>query len=81
MISEAIRHGDCHKPTMELADYWIEEKQVVHKLFKVLAPRYQNYKVAYTRMYKLTGEYPEGRYPRSVLELKGRLTILFIDSN
>lgn len=71
MISEAIRHGDSHKPTMELADYWIEEKQVVHKLFKVLAPRYENYNIAYTRMFRLSRIYPDGRFPRSVLELKG----------
>ncbi|XP_054262576.1 39S ribosomal protein L17, mitochondrial [Macrosteles quadrilineatus] len=71
LISEAIRHGDTHKPTMELADYWIEDKRVVHKLFKVLAPRYENYNIAYTRMFKVSGFYPEGGFPKSVLELKG----------
>ena len=24
LIIEAIRHGDCHVPTMELADFWIK---------------------------------------------------------
>ncbi|XP_065075837.1 large ribosomal subunit protein bL17m-like [Ochlerotatus camptorhynchus] len=49
-ISDAIRYGDCHKPTMEMADYWLTEKQLVHKLFKVLAPRFEEYKVSSTRM-------------------------------
>lgn len=40
LISSAIRYGDCHKPTMELADYWLYEKQLVHKLFKVMVLAY-----------------------------------------
>ncbi|KAI4463796.1 ribosomal protein l17 [Holotrichia oblita] len=35
LISDAIRYGDCHKTTMEMADYWLVEKQLVHKLFKL----------------------------------------------
>lgn len=58
---------------MELADYWIEEKQVIHKLFKVLAPRFENCTTAYTRVHKVTGNYPDGRYPRTLLELRGQL--------
>ncbi|KAK9512407.1 hypothetical protein O3M35_000845 [Rhynocoris fuscipes] len=72
LISEAIRHGDKHVPTMELADFWLEEKQLVHKLFKVLVPRYENYTVAYTRMVKVPSFYPETTTSnRTVLELRG----------
>ncbi|XP_037518765.1 39S ribosomal protein L17, mitochondrial [Rhipicephalus sanguineus] len=53
LISEAIRYGDCHARTMELADYWINEKQLVHKLFKVLAPRFATYEGSYTRVHIL----------------------------
>jgi len=56
---------------MELADYWLLEKQLVHKLFKVLVPRYETYNVSYTRMYKAPREYPGIYYRRSVLELRG----------
>lgn len=56
---------------MELADYWILEKQYVHKLFKVLVPRFENCKVSYTRMYKAPREYPGMYYKRAVLELRG----------
>ncbi|XP_059621115.1 large ribosomal subunit protein bL17m-like [Phlebotomus argentipes] len=71
LISEAIRHGDCHKATMELADFWLLEKQCVHKLFKVLVPRYENYNVSFTRMYKAPRDYPGWHYKRAVLELRG----------
>ncbi|CAB3244335.1 unnamed protein product [Arctia plantaginis] len=71
LISEAIRHGDCHKPTMETADFWLLEKQLVHKLFKVLVPRYENSNLSYTKMYKA----PKPQYARvldkAVLELRG----------
>jgi len=35
---------------MEMADFWLEEKQLIHKLFKVLVPRYENFPTAYTRL-------------------------------
>lgn len=56
---------------MEMADYWLTEKQLVHKLFKVLAPRYQNYGVSYTRMYRAPRPYPGNFYLKAVLELRG----------
>uniref|UniRef100_A0A7G3AQD2 Large ribosomal subunit protein bL17m n=1 Tax=Lutzomyia longipalpis TaxID=7200 RepID=A0A7G3AQD2_LUTLO len=71
LINEAIRYGDCHRATMELADFWLLDKQCVHKLFKVLVPRYENYQVSYTRMYKAPREYPGMYYKRAVLELRG----------
>ncbi|XP_065073504.1 large ribosomal subunit protein bL17m-like [Ochlerotatus camptorhynchus] len=71
LISDAILYGDCHKPTMEMADYWLTEKQLVHKLFKVLAPRFEEYKVSATRMYKAPKEYPGWYRKRAVLELRG----------
>ncbi|KAF4522024.1 hypothetical protein B566_EDAN010901 [Ephemera danica] len=39
LISDAIRYGDCHNQTMKMADFWLIEKQLVHKLFKVLEAR------------------------------------------
>uniref|UniRef100_A0A6B2E6K8 Large ribosomal subunit protein bL17m n=1 Tax=Phlebotomus kandelakii TaxID=1109342 RepID=A0A6B2E6K8_9DIPT len=71
LINEAIRYGDRHKATMELADFWLLDKQCVHKLFKVFVPRYQNFNVSYTRMYKAPREYPGWYFKRAVLELRG----------
>ncbi|XP_065346145.1 large ribosomal subunit protein bL17m [Cloeon dipterum] len=74
LISEAIRYGDKHNATMELADFWLLEKQLVHKLFKVLVPRFENYNISYTRCLPLTPTYPctkTDQFPKSLLELKG----------
>lgn len=75
LISDAIRHGDSHKETMDMANYWIEEKQLIHKLFKVLVPRFNNTTSSYTRM--LNAPIPHAStedshpYFRSVIELRG----------
>lgn len=71
LISDAIRYGDCHRPTMEMADFWLLEKQLVHKLFKVLVPRYETCPLSYTRMWKAPREYPGSFRLRAVLELRG----------
>lgn len=73
LISEAVRHGPEHELTMKLADFWILEKQLVHKLFKVLAPRYKDYAVSYTKLHRAPFIYPISRYPRAVLELRGNI--------
>ncbi|ODN05602.1 39S ribosomal protein L17, mitochondrial [Orchesella cincta] len=54
LISEAIRYGDLHKPTMDLAKFWIHDEAAVPKLFKVLVPRYKQWPsgLPYTRMLK-----------------------------
>ncbi|KAL1131294.1 hypothetical protein AAG570_010912 [Ranatra chinensis] len=71
LISEAIRYGDRHIPTMEMADYWLEEKQLVHKLFKVLVPRFENHPLSYTRIFRVSSSYPDATNQRCVLELRG----------
>lgn len=56
-----------------MADYWLNDKQLVHKLFKVLTPRFENFPLSYTRMHKAPREYPgpEVSAKRVVLELRG----------
>nr|SVE87051.1 EOG090X0EUO [Daphnia similis]SVE88305.1 EOG090X0EUO [Daphnia similis] len=71
LISDAIRNGDCHKHTMEMADYWLNEKQLVHKLFKVLVPRYQNYNSSFSRLVLGPNSYPGYFAGTAILELKG----------
>jgi large subunit ribosomal protein L17 len=56
---------------MELADYWLLEKDLVPKLFKVLVPRYDNTMGPYTQVYKLPIVYPGYGKPKIILELKG----------
>ncbi|KRX74116.1 39S ribosomal protein L17, mitochondrial [Trichinella sp. T6] len=57
LIQLAIEYGDCHKPTMETCDYWIEEKELIHKLFKDLVPRFENCKSSYTLLHRLPDKY------------------------
>lgn len=57
---------------MEMANFWITEKQYIHKLFKVIVPRLQNCPLSYTRLYKAPKIYPDVIYwDRAVLELRG----------
>lgn len=56
---------------MDTANFWLLEKELVHKLFKVLVPRFENSSVSYTKLYNA----PKPKYARvldkAVLELKG----------
>jgi large subunit ribosomal protein L17 len=55
---------------MEMADYWILEKDLVPKLFQVLVPRYEDKLGPYTLVHKLTPEYPGRGIKKIVMELK-----------
>jgi len=57
LIVEAMRNGDRHKPTMALANYWLRDKSMVHKLFKVFVPRYSNYATSFTAFHMLGKDY------------------------
>lgn len=70
MISRSLQYGPQKKETMELVNYWLIEKQLVHKFFYVILPRFQNY-TTYTRLYRCPKVYPEKIFERAVLELKG----------
>ncbi|KAK6642267.1 hypothetical protein RUM44_013990 [Polyplax serrata] len=72
LISDAIKFGDCHKETMKMASYWVIEKPIVHKLFKVLAPRYQNFPLSYTKMWRAPLNPKDGK-PKCVLELRNNI--------
>lgn len=57
LIVEAMRYGDKHRPTMELANYWLRDKSLIHKLFKEFVPRYENYCSAFTAIHLLGKNY------------------------
>lgn len=59
---------------MDMANFWISEKQLVHKLFKVLVPRYQDYTISFTKLHKAPNIYPGNPYERAILELRGTLS-------
>lgn len=55
---------------MEMADYWLLEKDLVPKLFQVIVPRYENKLGPYTEVYKLPVEYPGKGTKKICMELK-----------
>uniref|UniRef100_A0A6G1SGK1 Large ribosomal subunit protein bL17m n=1 Tax=Aceria tosichella TaxID=561515 RepID=A0A6G1SGK1_9ACAR len=57
LIVEAMHNGDKHRPTMALANFWLLDKSLIHKLFKELVPRYQNYSSAFTALHYLGIDY------------------------
>lgn len=60
IIVEAMKHGDRHRPTMDLANFWLRDKSMIHKLFKVFVPRYKDYSSAFTAVHLLGGNYDVG---------------------
>jgi len=73
LIQEAVTHGDQHIQTMELADWWLKDKSLVHKLFKVLAPRFKDMNSSYTRLFNapFIPTLERNRNQRVIVELKG----------
>lgn len=65
LIVEAMRNGDRHRATMDLANFWIREKSLIHKLFKVFVPRYQDYTSAFTAIHVLGNDYSQAGLPFS----------------
>ncbi|VDP20335.1 unnamed protein product [Soboliphyme baturini] len=61
---------------MEVCDYWLQDKELIRKLFEVYVPRYRSYRTAFTDLYQLPpiyGEFRPGRWRtarNAVLELK-----------
>jgi len=71
LIYLAIKNGDRHKHTMDLADYWLLEKDLVHKLFKVLVPRFSAHHSSFTALHRKANDYVNQDSNSAVLELKG----------
>lgn len=61
---------------MDTVSFWLNEKSLVHKLFKVLVPRYENHQSAYTSLFKAPLMYPRTHRACSVLELKGSFIVV-----
>uniref|UniRef100_A0A3B3CJD8 Large ribosomal subunit protein bL17m n=1 Tax=Oryzias melastigma TaxID=30732 RepID=A0A3B3CJD8_ORYME len=63
--------GDVDEKAMKMASFWLTEKDLVPKLFKVLAPRFENHSQGYTRMARLPNRENLDRAKMAVLEYKG----------
>uniref|UniRef100_A0A8C7EDP4 Large ribosomal subunit protein bL17m n=1 Tax=Nothoprocta perdicaria TaxID=30464 RepID=A0A8C7EDP4_NOTPE len=70
-LIDYAKRGDSDEQAMRMADFWLTEKDLIHKLFKVLAPRYQPHPGKYTRMLQIPNRDSLDRAKMAVIELKG----------
>ncbi|XP_019751637.1 large ribosomal subunit protein bL17m [Hippocampus comes] len=65
------KKGDTDEKAMKMATFWLTEKDLVPKLFKVLAPRFERHSEGYTRMARIPNRQNLDRAKMAVLEYKG----------
>ncbi|KAJ6662986.1 hypothetical protein lerEdw1_010807 [Lerista edwardsae] len=70
-LIDYAKRGDMDPRAMRMADFWLTEKDLLYKLFKVLAPRFQPYAGNYTRMLQIPNRENLDRAKMAVLEYKG----------
>ncbi|XP_073870576.1 large ribosomal subunit protein bL17m isoform X2 [Macaca fascicularis] len=73
MSSQLIDYGklgDTNERAMRMADFWLTEKDLIPKLFQVLAPRYKDQNGGYTRMLQIPNRSLD-RAKMAVIEYKG----------
>lgn len=63
--------GDTNERAMRMADFWLTEKDLIPKLFQVLAPRYRDQNGGYTRMLQIPNRSEQDRAKMAVIEYKG----------
>ncbi|XP_022110432.1 39S ribosomal protein L17, mitochondrial-like [Acanthaster planci] len=70
-LIDIAKRGDTDEEAMKIADYWLTDKRQVHKLFKVLAPRFQDRKRNYTQLLRVPGFERVGNVAMAFLEFHG----------
>ncbi|KAG8562188.1 hypothetical protein GDO81_015613 [Engystomops pustulosus] len=63
--------GDTDAKAMKMADFWLTEKDLIHKLFKTLVPRFHSHDGNYTSMYRIPNRENLDRAKMAVIEYKG----------
>ncbi|XP_008304221.1 large ribosomal subunit protein bL17m [Stegastes partitus] len=70
-LVDYAKKGDTDEKAMKMASFWLTEKDLVPKLFKVLAPRFEPHSHSYTRMVRIPNRQNLDRAKMAVLEYKG----------
>jgi len=70
-LIDYAKKGDTDQKAMKMASFWLTEKDLVPKLFKVLAPRFETQPGGFTRMAQLPRRENNDRAKMAVLEYKG----------
>ncbi|XP_026140725.1 large ribosomal subunit protein bL17m [Carassius auratus] len=70
-LIDYAKKGDTNEKSMKMADFWLTEKDLIPKLFQVLAVRFENQTGGYTRMARIPNRENLDRASMAVLEYKG----------
>ncbi|XP_072316325.1 large ribosomal subunit protein bL17m [Eucyclogobius newberryi] len=70
-LIDYAKKGDTDEKAMKMASFWLTEKDLVPKLFKVLAPRFETQTNGYTQISRLPNRENLDRAKMAVLEYKG----------
>ncbi|XP_041649650.1 39S ribosomal protein L17, mitochondrial [Cheilinus undulatus] len=70
-LIDYAKKGDTDEKAMKMASFWLTEKDLVPKLFKVLAPRFETKSNSYTRMARIPSRQNLDKAKMAVLEYKG----------
>ncbi|XP_028837789.1 large ribosomal subunit protein bL17m [Denticeps clupeoides] len=70
-LIDYAKKGDTDEKAMKMANFWLTEKDLIPKLFKVLVPRFQNQQGGYTYMARVPNRENLDRAAMAVLEYKG----------
>ncbi|XP_053182353.1 39S ribosomal protein L17, mitochondrial [Scomber japonicus] len=70
-LIDYAKKGDTDEKAMKMASFWLTEKDLVPKLFKVLAPRFETQQSDYTRMARIPTKQNLDKAKMAVLEYKG----------
>ncbi|XP_067399608.1 large ribosomal subunit protein bL17m [Emydura macquarii macquarii] len=70
-LIDYAKRGDTDEQAMRMADFWLTEKDLIHKLFKLLAPRFHPHSGNYTRLLQIPNRENLDRAKMAVIEYKG----------
>ncbi|XP_076008798.1 large ribosomal subunit protein bL17m [Genypterus blacodes] len=70
-LIDYAKKGDTNEKAMKMASFWLTEKDLVPKLFKVLAPRFETHTDGFTRMARIPNTDNLDKAKMAVLEYKG----------
>ncbi|XP_071503092.1 large ribosomal subunit protein bL17m-like [Diadema antillarum] len=65
------KRGDRDPEAMKIADFWLKDKKQVHKLFKVLGPRFEGTAQNFTRLLRVPGFQGDHNQKTAFLEYIG----------
>ncbi|XP_072716209.1 large ribosomal subunit protein bL17m isoform X2 [Ciconia boyciana] len=68
---DCVKRGDTNERDMCMVDFWLTEKDLIHKLFKVLASQFQPHPGSYAHLLQIPNRDGLDHTEMAVIELKG----------